>query len=382
MILRYIFPMKNLSLYSESRDNNLNLIRFLAAFAVVVNHSVSIVHGETIPEPLVVATGYSLGNLAVNVFFVVSGFLIAQSFLRSRDIYEYLSARILRLLPALIVVAVLTAFVIGPIVTGVSLREYFGDMATWTYVPLIASLFAETTIPLKGVFDTLPSESILNIPLWTLRWEFLAYLGIAVLGVMGILSSKKMFGLCFVSFVAMFIVITAFTDLRSSWDPIDHMFRLGFSFILGSAFFVYRSHIPVLFVPVVVIWALTYLFRDSVLYQLLLIAALGYTTFWLAYVPGGIVRLYNKLPDVSYGVYIYGFILSQVIIQYLPGLSSLELLLVSIPVIIPAAALSYYLVEAPYMKKRKVFAGFMRNLFVSRTNAREGQLDEGVKPTS
>lgn len=361
--MNYIVGMTHLEKYSESRDNNFNLIRFLAAFAVVVSHSTSIINGEDVVELLQLETGYSLGNLAVNVFFVVSGFLIAQSFVRSRDIFEYMTARVLRLLPGLIVAAFLTAFIIGPLVTSASMAEYYGDIATWTYVPFIGSLMMETSIELKGVFDTLPFAHELNTPLWTLRWEFLAYIGIGFLGVLGILSSKIRFGIVFLLFVSLFIGVTQFSDLRISISAIDHAFRLGFCFLLGAAFYMYRSSIPIGIIPAIALWGLTYLVKDTVLYQLNLILAMGYSTFWLAYIPSGIIRQYNKLGDVSYGVYIYGFLLSQVIILVMPGLGTVTLVLVSIPFIIGAAALSYYLVEAPAMKQRKKVAAAIRSTF-------------------
>lgn len=334
----------------------------MAAFAVVVSHSTSIIHGEDVIELLQVETGYSLGNLAVSVFFVISGFLIAQSFIRSKDVFEYITARVLRLVPGLVIAAFITAFIIGPLVTSASMGEYYGDLATWTYVPLIGSLIAENTIVLKGVFDTLPFAGELNTPLWTLRWEFLAYLGIAVLGLVGILSSRLYFGITLALFVGLSVVITMFTDLRASLDAVDHVIRLGFSFMLGAAFYVFRKSIPVGIVPAIALWIITYLVKDLLVYQLLLITAMGYSAFWLAYVPGGFIRQYNKLGDISYGVYIYGFPLSQLLIMQFPELSTVSLVWLSIPFIVTAASLSYYLVEAPAMEKRKQVAQYLRSL--------------------
>ena len=353
--------MTRLDTYSKSRDNNFNLIRLLAAFAVVVNHSTTIVHGEVV-ELLQLETGYSLGNHAVSVFFVVSGFLITQSLMRSRDIYEYVSARVLRLIPGLVLAAFITAFIMGPLVTSASIGEYYSDLATWTYVPFIGSLIMESSIPLKGVFDTLPSASIVNTPLWTLRWEFLAYMGVAVLGGLGVLSSRSLFGLVFAGFIALFIYITAFTDLRDSIDAINNALRLGFSFLLGSALYMFRKQIPVGILPVVLLWAITYLTRNTVVYQLMLITSLGYSAFWLAYVPSGFIRQYNRLGDISYGVYIYGFPISQLLIMQFPGLDPVALVWLSIPFILIVANLSYYLVEAPAMEKRKQVAAYFRSL--------------------
>ena len=354
--------MNMLSQYASNRDNNFNLIRLLAAFAVVVSHSRAIVFGDTALELLEVETGYTLGHLAVNVFFVISGFLITQSFVRSQDAVSYITARLLRLVPGLVVAALVTVFIIGPWATTASMSDYFGDITTWSYVPLVGSLVAENSIPLMGVFTALPFADELNVPLWTLRWGFLAYLAIAALGMIGLLGSAMRFTPIFLLFIIVYVCVTLLTDLRTSIDAVDHAMRLGLCFILGSAFFMYRSYIVISILPAAAVWFLVYLVKDSALYQGALILALGYSTFWLAYIPEGAIRLYNKFGDISYGVYIYGFLLGQVTIFVLPHLNASELLVYSTLPILIAATLSYYLVEAPMMKRRKKVTNWLKSL--------------------
>ncbi len=354
--------MRYLEHYAEGRNNNFNLIRFMAAFAVVISHSSPIVRGGDATELLFLETGYTLGHHAVNVFFVVSGFLIARSFIRSRDVYEYMSARALRLIPGLMIASLITAFILGPLVTSVSLSEYFSDSVTWIYAPLITSMVAENTMTLKGVFDTVPFVDELNTPLWTLRWEGLAYLGVMVLGLLGILLSPARFGMVLAAFVAVFMAVTAFTNLRVEISAIDHALRLGFIFLLGGAFYIYRSRIPLGIVPALLAWGLVYLVKDTVFYQITMIVALSYSTFWFAYVPGGIIRQFNKFNDVSYGIYIYGFPIGQVTIMLLPFLNPFTLLLVMTPFLLVAATLSYRLIEAPAMAQRKWFAENLRTM--------------------
>ena len=59
---------------ATGRDNNLNLIRMLAAIGVLISHAVPISQGPEFVEPLKELTGYSLGTLCVMVFYVISGF--------------------------------------------------------------------------------------------------------------------------------------------------------------------------------------------------------------------------------------------------------------------------------------------------------------------
>ena len=63
-----------LSHYANGRDNNFNLIRLLAAFAVLFSHSVAILGLPPEREIFFDRLGVSLAEMAVDVFFVTSGF--------------------------------------------------------------------------------------------------------------------------------------------------------------------------------------------------------------------------------------------------------------------------------------------------------------------
>ncbi len=350
---------KNIDDYSKTKDNNFNLLRFLAAFAVVWSHTAIVVGGDYAVEPLMVEMGFTLGHLAVNVFFVISGFLIAQSLLRSSDMIAYFSARFLRLIPGLLVASFVTAFIVGPLFTNQSVIGYFSNLSTWLYVPFTGSLLQDNgTLP--GVFADAPFAFELNTPLWTLRWEALAYIGLAVLGALGLMATKPRFTLIFVLFVILYFAITLMTDLRENIAPVDHVMRFGLCFLLGSGAYVFRKKIPVTLILLVPLCLLPIVLRDTAAYQFVLILAIGYTSFWLAYVPTGAIRHFNKLGDFSYGIYIYGFLIKQMIITIKPELDVIWLMVVATPSIILVAGASYYLIELPAMQKRKQFAASVR----------------------
>jgi peptidoglycan/LPS O-acetylase OafA/YrhL len=55
---------------------------------------------------------------------------------------------------------------------------------------------------------------------------------------------------------------------------------------------------------------------------------------------------YLKLPgDYSYGIYIYGFLVQQVFAQFLPQLSAVMSLVVTIPAVVLVSVLSWHGVE-------------------------------------
>lgn len=151
-----------------SRDNNINFLRFIAASLVIWFHMASLL---AIPEPYIMGQG--LGPIAVNIFFVLSGYLIAKSWTRSSSFGSYLIRRIACIFPGLAVVILLSVFVMGPIVTSLPLGDYFADAGTWKYLSLI--VLAPISNVLPGVFDANPLPYAVNGSLWTLRYEFLAY---------------------------------------------------------------------------------------------------------------------------------------------------------------------------------------------------------------
>ena len=99
-----------------------------------------------------------MGRLAVDVFFIVSGFLVTRSVLTQPTLVDYAVARFLRLFPALLVATIGIAFVLGPLVTSVSWQDYFSDPRPWLYVPLSSSLITHS-LTLPGVFDTVTRRS-------------------------------------------------------------------------------------------------------------------------------------------------------------------------------------------------------------------------------
>lgn len=119
---------------AHGRDNNFNLIRLLAALAVMVSHSFALALGGGSFEPFRSSLGMSPGMIAVDVFFATSGFLVTASLLSRRNPIEFIRARGLRIFPGLLVVLALTVFVLGPVFTSLPLSTYFTEWETYRYL--------------------------------------------------------------------------------------------------------------------------------------------------------------------------------------------------------------------------------------------------------
>ena len=161
----------SLASLANGRDNNLNLIRIIAAGMVLVSHSFVIASGDPQAEPWHAVIGRSPGGLAVDLFFVVSGFLVTASVMKQTSVLPYLLARGLRVYPGLWVALLLSVLVVGMGYSSLSGAAFFADPQTWRYLARNALMIAGGEGALPGSFPSNPFGPVVNGSLWTLRYE-------------------------------------------------------------------------------------------------------------------------------------------------------------------------------------------------------------------
>ncbi|PYE82223.1 acyltransferase family protein [Pseudoroseicyclus aestuarii] len=331
---------------ATGRDNNLNLIRMVAATAVMVSHAVPIALGEGAPEPLADWLGLTLGSVAVFIFFAISGYLITASFNRSSSRTSFVLARLLRLLPGLLVNLLLVAFVLGPLVTTLPVATYLGLPDPYLFVLRDMALVPlQYTLP--GVFETQPYPAVVG-SIWTLRHEVACYAGVFFAGLMGAWRGPRAAALALSLYVLGWLVLTL--GNLSLPQPFGRLPRLAMPFAIGVAFYIWRDRIPLSLWGVALTAGLAWLAAGSILYLPALSLAITYITFWLGYVPGGAIRAYNRLGDYSYGMYIYAFPLQGWAVWAFGDQTPLQNLLYSLPPTLILAVLSWHLVEKPAME--------------------------------
>jgi peptidoglycan/LPS O-acetylase OafA/YrhL len=161
------------------KHNNFNLLRLIAAAQVVYIHTYGHL-GMTVPSWLANVLGQFPG---VPMFFIISGFLVTESFMRS-GVGTFFAKRALRIYPALIVNIVIldVSTAIGGGLVVVSWAWYLAfylPLYSLTASSLIASEIAQTLSGLPGgvaaylpaFYDFYPSGV-----LWTLTVELSFYL--------------------------------------------------------------------------------------------------------------------------------------------------------------------------------------------------------------
>ena len=351
--------MKTLGSLSVGRDNNLNLLRMLAASLVLISHSFFMPTGDGSVEPLRVAFGFTLGSLAVDIFFLISGFLVTQSLLVRQDLMQYTSARVLRIWPGLIVMLALTVFVMGPLLTSESLASYFHDKVTWKYLIKNAILLYGINWSLPGVFAHNPSAAV-NGSLWTLPAEVSMYIGLAAIWGIGLLANRVRPSIKVEAASKWLLLITVavigFVHLSQllGRETIEKAAgRLPFMFCAGACAFLFRDVLPM---SGRVCAALAIAFVLGVMNEGLRFFAynlcLPYIVLYLAYGPDGFFRSYNKVGDYSYGMYIYAFPVQQVIVALMPNLKPLPMIGASLVGTFAFAFLSWHCIEKLAMKYR------------------------------
>jgi peptidoglycan/LPS O-acetylase OafA/YrhL len=117
-------------------------------------------------------------------------------------------------------------------------------------------------------------------------------------------------------------------------------------FFSGATFYILKERVRLSWL---VFWVFALMLAVSTVNQNLFFViynlVLAYTLLFLAYIPGGVVRAYNRLGDYSYGLYIYAFPVQQSVAALFPGISPWRMILISAPITLTLAALSWHLVE-------------------------------------
>lgn len=352
--------------FTDGTNNNFNLIRLLCAWGVLVFHSVPLAERTySLADPFYRYFGVSMGEFCVMVFFAISGFLIYRSMCRSSSLVSYIIARALRLLPALFVVLVLTAFVVGPLATELSLGQYFSHPETWSYLGNLNLLNSHTQYTLPGVFADNPYPNSVNGSLWTLPLETSMYVvTIAFFYSVWLLTrlfKEQMRWLSPVLLAAIFIwvywLLDGFNARGERHELFKHLFFLAF--FIGGVMYAYRDRIPLK-----ASWALVLILgveflRSTSIYPLYGTLTIVYTVLVLAYLPKGKVLAFNKLGDYSYGMYIYAFPVQQCLSHW-TDLGFFGMVFWATVITVILSVISWHLLESPILGQKKKLTNLLK----------------------
>lgn len=325
-------------------QDNFLLLRFIASCMVIFGHSWAL--GFNPAGELDWLTRYTLlfsGTHAVQIFFFVSGFLVTMSYERRHSFWAFAKARSLRIFPALVVCVALTSVVLGPLVSELPAGAYFHNPLWRSYLFGNVSL-TDIQYKLPGVFAHNRYADVVNGSLWTIPGEMQMYFYVAALGVLGLLRSRLRFGLAIGVLVTLAVFGPAQLRLLSQQD----FYGLAVFFILGAFCWMYRQHVVVNGYVLMMLLLACALFYQKPGYFWVLGAATVYGCIWFVYVPR--LQWFNRFGDYSYGLYLYGFVIQQLLASVLPQLAPFSLFAMSFPLILGIAMASWHLIEKPALR--------------------------------
>lgn len=346
------------SLYLEQildpKRNNFTLLRLLAALLVVVSHAVMLRTGNKSDEIFFGVSFYNLGDHAVNVFFVLSGLTVAASLDRANNVIRFLIARVLRIFPALLVGAGLL-IILGIIVSNCSPTQYLADSRVLKFGLKI--MLSSGSAELPGVFANNPHPDVVNAPLWTLKYEMLCYVLLSLIGFLGLLTKPNMARLLPVSW----LIAGGFLLYRYGGYPdrIEQLARFWICFSFGIGLFAFHDRVKLSSTIAAVFAVLLLLVLGTGLERIVAPLATGYVAVWLGCVPVGVLRKFTNKVDLSYGVYIFGWPISQTLVFAVPGIGTLQLIALSIVCSAVLALFSWHLVEKPSLRLRRPVSDFV-----------------------
>ncbi|MEZ5461396.1 acyltransferase family protein [Dokdonella sp.] len=327
-------------------DNSL-LLRHLAALLVIYGHAYALL-GPTDSGVDLLARAiprFYAGSIGVCLFFALSGCLITHSWLRNPGIFRFLRARILRIYPAYLVCLLCTVGLIGPFFSELSPHAYFEHVQTVKYVLRNIDLIGLTYV-LPGLFAGNPVPFVANGSMWSLALEVRMYAVIALFGAIGMLSWPRIFTIVVLAFVLYCLL---------GWVAIAPLHQdkaaLAMLFMMASLIAMFASRIPLstrclsIFVVLVVATAKSFLFVTVTM------LALGYFSLWFCWrLPA------MRLPwrsDYSYGLFLYGFPVQQMVVAAHPEVSPLELFGLAVPLSLVLAMASWHWVEQPCLRLKQ-----------------------------
>ncbi len=320
-------------------------------------------------EPLMRWTkgALNIGTVAVQCFFVLSGWLVASSWLRLNSLPVFLWHRLLRIGPGFVVCLLVTAVVIGPLIHGSTagvLGSYLAlEPGALDYV-WKNLLRPRGQIGIGDLLAHNPHPVDLNGSLWTLFYEGACYVAVALCGLAALLRHRGRIGLAFLLLGAILVVqplaragilpgicgrLFDTPGKLMCWHFATGIICALFPSVIG---WLGRKHWPAL-LGLGVLIAAWWLDFGAIVSPI----ALPPVLFWLA----------QQLPlrnweqqvggDYSYGLYVYGYPAQQLLAHW--GVHQLGLVLFTLLSLITAggfAWLSWHIIEQPALRLRHVFS--------------------------
>jgi peptidoglycan/LPS O-acetylase OafA/YrhL len=331
---------------TKGQSSGFDYLRLALATSVIAWHTILINYGSDVEAQVLLGPFRPIEYFILPGFFSLSGFLVTASLFRNR-IPRFLMLRGLRIFPALFCQVLVSALIIGPLLTSLPLNQYFADPKFRSYLLNIVGLMH---YQLPGLFLSNPFPDNVNIQLWTIKLELECYAGLAYLGASGIIRGRYVVAAGFLMMSALFIASAQFSGEIVNQGANGRLCLL--SFTAGTCVYVWRDRIPFNGLMALAVFVLAWCAFIRAGTEYLASLPIAYLTAWLGLQTPKRNFLVNGV-DYSYGIYLYGFPMQQAVAQLFPHRWYINIIL-SLMIAGLAAFLSWHLVESKAMALKKI----------------------------
>jgi len=325
---------------TEPRGGNFDVIRLIAACAVIFGHS--FLFGRPVDRLAEWANGLAIS--AVEIFFIISGYLVTQSFDRSRDWLRFVLARSLRIFPGLVACVWFSALVLGPAYTKLPLNEYFTNPNLFYFVVYNSFLDVKSFPFLPQLaFHSNEGGAIINGSLWSLPWEYACYGIVFAFGVMRRLNKWTASTLIVLTSASLSLhILDSYAWILSYFVAgmgmyflrNEHRLRGSLACMAGLGIMIGNyAALPLAFFPILGAYVIVYVALDAPLH----------------------IKNAIRFGDLSYGTYLYGWPAEEIAVYILGGQPPWwQIFALALPMAATLAGISWHVVERPMLRWKDV----------------------------
>ena len=336
--------------------NNFDFLRLIFAIFVLITHSYPLSGFEENDILSQLTNGhFSFSYIGVKGFFIISGYLIFQSLIRSKSLIDFYWKRFLRLFPALIFLLFLT-LLLAPIIYESPIK-YLQNKQVYSYFFKNIMLY-RLQYSIQGVFDKNIYGSAINGSLWTICYEFTMYILLSIL--FFVKSNKMVLKILTILIFVLFTMNFCFFKSNFAFNfyqlESKYLYELGAFFLAGTIlalfnFSEFKHHRMLVFISIIILILSELFLKDVFLIRVLTfsIIIIGFGLQSTKYLN----NISEKIGDLSYGIYIYGFPIQQTIMYYF-NCNPIQLMLLSITISIVFAYFSWHLIEKNALKLKSI----------------------------
>ena len=333
---------------NKINTNNFDFLRVVFALTVALAHLIELSDLEVL-KPLKI---YFNTRLAIDGFFIVSGFLIAKSYENSKTIKEYIIRRAKRIIPAYAVVILLSALLFS-FISMYSFYDYFSNIQFWKYLTANLSFqnYLEPCLP--GVFESNKFCAV-NGALWTIKLEEAFYLSVPIF--YWFVRVKKfnfyvLITIVYILSVTYYMYFLSIDNYRIAKQLPGALAFFATGIVFYKNFSLLHKWKDYIIIPCLILFVLEHYILKT---QILKPIAFGFMVFYIAY-SFRFLNNFGKYGDFTYGIYIYHFPVIQLFVflglfnKYPPLIICTLVLTITLLL----AILSWYLIEIPYLSKSR-----------------------------